>query len=50
MASQPDVHPDSVPPEPAGVPGQITPPAEPGRESVEDVPPDSRGPAPAGVS
>ena len=34
MSSTPDPHPDSVP----QGPDQVTPAAEPGRESVEDVP------------
>jgi hypothetical protein len=43
MASQPDAHPDSVPPEPSDSPGQVTPPIDPGRESVEDIPAEAGG-------
>ena len=48
MASQPDSHPDSVPAVPSDSPEQVTPPSDPGRESVEDIPSESvalgRGP------
>ncbi len=40
MASIPDAHPDSVPPEPSDSPEQITSPSDPDRESVEDIPTD----------
>jgi hypothetical protein len=43
MASIPDAHPDSVPPSPTDSPEQVTPPADPGRESVEDLPADPSG-------
>ena len=42
MASIPDPHPDSLPPEPAGSPEQVDLPAEPGREDVE-TPMESHG-------
>ena len=38
MATTPDPHPDSFPSGPSEAPDQISPPSEPGRESVEDVP------------
>ena len=43
MASQPDAHPDSVPPGPSDSPEQVTPLAEPRRENIEDLPDDSDG-------
>jgi hypothetical protein len=40
MATTPEAHPDSAPPGPSDSPEQVTPPVDPGRESVEDVPPE----------
>jgi hypothetical protein len=45
MASIPDVHPDNVPAGPSESPEQITPPSDPGRESIEDMPDEPAGPA-----
>jgi hypothetical protein len=48
MASHPDANPDSAPDGPSDSPEQVTPPAAPGRESVEDTPADSGGTAGTG--
>jgi hypothetical protein len=48
MASRPDAHPDSVPEGPSDSPEQVTPPNDPGRESVEDISVDGGGTAGTG--
>jgi hypothetical protein len=48
MASVPDTHPDSIPAGPSDSPEQVTPPVDPGRESVEGTPGDPGGTAGTG--